>query len=97
MSSNDVDLFYLAQTRLWLLVSSCVISPICSESLQSFVSVLSRVDEGGEVDAPPTAAVASTTSGIDPVSNDPIVDYYVLAPLLWTHKKKPLTPPGVMV
>lgn len=58
-----------ASLRLWLLAGSRFISPICSESLQAFVSVLSRVDAGGQVEAPPSAAVA-TASGINPVSRD---------------------------
>lgn len=67
MSSSAVLLFHLAPTRLRLPLPSCVVSPMCSESLQAFVSVLSRVDAGGEVEAPPSAA-AATASGISPVS-----------------------------
>lgn len=80
MSRGDVKLFHLAPLRQWLLAGSRAISPICSESLQAFVSVLSRVDTGGQVEAPPSAAVA-TASGINPVSRDYTVDYY----LIWTH------------
>lgn len=51
-----------------------VISPMCSESLQAFVSVLSRVDAGEQVEAPPSAAAASA-SGINPVSTEASVNY----------------------
>ncbi|XP_003974655.2 peroxisomal multifunctional enzyme type 2 [Takifugu rubripes] len=36
------------------------------ESLQASVSVLSRVDAGGQVEAPPSAAAAAAASGINP-------------------------------
>lgn len=47
-----------------------------SESLQAFVSVLSRVDAGGQVEAPPLAAAATAPApAINPVSTQAIVHY----------------------
>lgn len=74
--ANERQRFHLAPTRLRLLLGSWVFSPLCSESLQAFVSVLSRVDAGAQVEAPPSAA-AATASGINPVSTEALVDYEI--------------------
>lgn len=41
------------------------------------MSVLSRVDVGGQVEAPPSAA-AATASGINPVSRDHTADCWLI-------------------
>lgn len=45
------------------------------------MSVLSRVDAGGQVEAPPSAAAATaaTASGINPVSRDHTADCWLIS------------------
>lgn len=57
----------------------CHLSP-CVESFQSCMNVLSQLDSEGEVNANPTAAAASVTSGINPVSRN---GYYCFFPFLY--------------
>lgn len=74
MGGTDNELFYLwpfsdVSVSFWC--ASSHVSPLtfCAESLQSVVSVLSRVESEGEVSGNPTAAAASA-SGINPVSRE---------------------------